>query len=69
MHMLRELRLKKNLTQKDLAKELNWPRSRITRIECGFAKLRSDWKKTLATFFEVDESYFNNENLNGIKIR
>ena len=61
MNKLKELRIKNNLNQKDIAKFLKITQPNYSNIENGKIKLNIDYAKMLADFYSVPLSYIIEE--------
>ena len=55
---LKDLRLKKHLTQEELASKIGAQRSTITSIELGYTKPSIETAKKLGNFFNVKWTKF-----------
>lgn len=62
-----ELRKKKNVKQKDIAIYLELPKKVIDSWENDDKLLDEEYVEKLASYFEIDKSYFSNDNLEAIK--
>ena len=62
MKIIRELRVKKNLTQKDLAKEINVSSAALSNWEKGIHDPTHENLSALASFFGVSIEYLHEEN-------
>ena len=58
---LKELRAKKNLTQKQLATQLGWTNSRVVRLENVMMDLTPTMTEELAKFFGMSVQNFEDE--------
>ncbi len=58
---LKELRAKKNLTQKQLALQLGWTHSRVVRLENLMMDLTPAMSEELARFFGLSVRAFEDE--------
>ena len=63
---LRELRLQKDLTQEQLAYEVNMQPQSIGQIEIGRAFISSEKLANLCNFFQVEPSIFFNNRINSL---
>lgn len=58
---LKKLRIKKNITQNKLAKEIYVSRSTIAKYECGLLIPSNEILERIANFYNIDVSYFTSE--------
>jgi transcriptional regulator with XRE-family HTH domain len=57
-HLIRELRNQKELTLRELAKELKISHAYLSQVETDLAKPSEELARRLAQFFEADEEEF-----------
>lgn len=58
---LKKLRIKKNITQNQLAKEIYVSRSTIAKYECGLLIPSTEILEKIASFYNIDVSYLTDE--------
>ena len=58
MNRLRQLREERNMTQEELAFELDTSQQRISKIECGLSMMNEKMIRDFARYFGVTTDYF-----------
>ena len=59
---IKELRIEKNMTLKELGEEINFNYSNLSKIERGLRKPTLEFLESISTYYKIDISYFFRSN-------